>query len=179
MMPFRDGNATATFQHRVNKVIQEIHSLDNEYVLKASEIEMENYYIEQVTIQPLVLHTDHIEIEKQAGTQINVSNDPRQIIFPGDNVFVQGTNLEIAIPFEGDQTLWNLRPSSFSISGHPKIDIRHNRIILNISFPDDDANSEKLKAEIDRDITSLKKTIESLHRDVTNHIHGFFGLWLF
>ena len=48
----------------IKKVTDEIKSLENEYVLKASQTELENYYIEKVLISPLILHTDQYYIER-------------------------------------------------------------------------------------------------------------------
>ena len=58
MRPFREGDTFGTFANVVENVIAEINSLDNEYVLKASPTELEQYFIEKVLIKPLVLHED-------------------------------------------------------------------------------------------------------------------------
>jgi hypothetical protein len=56
--PFRDGDTHATFRNLIDKIVDEIKSLENEYVVKASPTELEGYYVEKVLIEPLVLHTD-------------------------------------------------------------------------------------------------------------------------
>jgi hypothetical protein len=48
--PFRDGDAHATFDNLREVTLQEIEKLDNDYVLKASPTELEQYYIEKVSI---------------------------------------------------------------------------------------------------------------------------------
>lgn len=45
MNPFSNEDTFATFRNIVDSVINEIMSLDNEYVLKASEVELEKYFI--------------------------------------------------------------------------------------------------------------------------------------
>ena len=67
--PFKDGDTFATFRNIIEKVTKEIQSLENDYVLRASQTELENYYTEKVLIQPLVLHTDQYYIENQSGTE--------------------------------------------------------------------------------------------------------------
>jgi len=167
--PFRDGDTIATFQNLLEQVIKEIQSSDNEYVLKASITELEDYYISKVIIEPLVLHNDQYYIENQTGTQIDVSHDFRRAVFPGERAIVQGTRLDIAIPFEGDPILWKIRPSTFSLSGYPEIEVRDDVIVFSIQFPDDSADHAKLRSEIDRQIRSLAGAVQNLKRDVENH----------
>ena len=49
--PFTEGDAFATFRNLVEQVKQEIHSLDNEYILKAAQTELEDYYVAKVTMR--------------------------------------------------------------------------------------------------------------------------------
>src|SRR5574340_66701 len=98
MYPFQDGDTFATFRNITEKVTGEISSLDNEYVLKASPTELEQYFVEKVQIEPLVLHSDERYIKNQAGTQIDVSNHFDRFVMPGERAIVKGTKLDIAIP---------------------------------------------------------------------------------
>ena len=59
----------------INKVIDEINSLDNDYVLKASPTELEKYFVNKVLIAPLVLRVGERYIKNQAVTEIDVSRD--------------------------------------------------------------------------------------------------------
>ena len=113
--PFRNGDTFATFRNIIEKVTKEIQSLENDYVLKASQAELEDYYVEKVLIRPLILHTDQYYIENQTGTKIDVSHDFRRAVFPGERAMVQGTRLDIAIPYEGDSVLWRIQASTFSV----------------------------------------------------------------
>ena len=75
--PFRNRDSFSAFKNHLGNTILEIQSLDNEYVLKASQTELEDYYIENVKIDPLVLHTDSHRIINLSGTQIGMSHDYR------------------------------------------------------------------------------------------------------
>jgi hypothetical protein len=169
MHPFRDGDTFATFRNLVDTVVSEINSLDNNYVLKASQSELEEHFVDKVLIEPLVLHTENRYIKNQSGTKIDIGRDFRRGLYPDEKVIVQGTKIDIAIPFEGDSDLWKIRASSFSLSGYPEIDVRNNEIIFSISFPDDSAESNRLLAEIDRNTKSLSEAVGYLKNDVTNH----------
>lgn len=169
MHPFRNGDASATFRNLVDSIVSEINSLDNNYVLKASLSELEEHFLDKVLIEPLVLHSEKRYIKNQSGTKIDVSRDFRRGLFPDEVARVQGTKIDIAIPFEGNADLWGIRASQYSLSGYPEIEVRNNEIIFSISFPDDSAQSSQLLAEIDRNTKSLSGAVENLKNDVTNH----------
>jgi len=169
MNPFRNGETFATFRNLVDSVVSEINSLDNDYVLKSSQSELEEHFVNKVLIEPLVLHSENKYIKNQSGTKIDVSRDFRRGLFPDGNVKVQGTKIDIAIPFEGNSDLWGIRASTFSLSGYPEIKVRNNEIVFSISFPDDSAQSSQLLTEIDRNTKSLSEAVDYLKRDVTNH----------
>lgn len=169
MHPFRDGDTFATFQSLVNKITEEINLLDNEYVLKASETELEQYFLSKAIINPLVIYPDKQYIKDQAGVEIDVSHDFRRAVFPGEKAIVRGTKISIAIPFEGNPLLWQIRASTFSMSHYPDIKILDNEIVFSISFPDDNAETEQLKSQIKMIIKSFEEAIGYLNNDVKKH----------
>jgi len=167
--PFTDGDTFATFGKIVKEIEEKILSLDNEYVLKASPVELEDYYVDKVTIHPLIFHADRRFIENRKGTKVDVSYDFRRDVFPGERAMVQGTRLDIAIPYEGDSWLWKVRASTYSLSGYPEIEVRSDAIVLSFSFPDDSPEPERLKSEIEREIKTLSEAVQNLNRDIENH----------
>lgn len=169
MHPFTNGDTFTTFRNLIDSVVSEINSLDNSYVLKASQSELEEHFVDKVLIEPLVLHVENRYIKNQSGTKIDISRDFRRGLFPDERITVQGTKIDIAIPFEGNSDLWKIRASTFSLSGYPEVEVRNNEIIFSISFPDDSAESNNLLAEIDRNTKSLSEAVGYLKNDVTNH----------
>lgn len=169
MHPFSEGDTYATFSNLVENVIAEINLLDNEYVLKASPTELEQYFVEKVLIKPLILHENERYIKNQIGTKIDVSHDFMRAVFPGERAVVKGTRLDIAIPFEGDPLLWRIRASTFSMGGYPDMEIRNNEVVFSVSFPDDSAEPDRLRSDIERLTKSLVDAAAYLKRDVDNH----------
>ena len=53
--PFQEDDTYSTFSNVVDKTVAEIDSLESDYVLKASPAELEQFYVDKVTITPLVL----------------------------------------------------------------------------------------------------------------------------
>ena len=167
--PFRDGDGFQTFLNIVEQTIREIEALENDYVLKASPVELEQYYVSKVTITPLTLSAKEYFVDKQEGTQIDVSHDFRRARFGNERIIVKGTALNIAIPFTGDSGLWRIRPSAYSVSGYPELAIRDGVVIFSCSFPDDSPEPERLKAEIERTVKSLGNAVANLANDVASH----------
>ncbi|WP_308387635.1 hypothetical protein [Acidithiobacillus sp. AMEEHan] len=167
--PFREGDTFATFRALLENTVREIDSLENEYVLKASPTELEDYYVSKVTVTPLSLDADNHYIKGQKGTQLDVSHHVDRVVFPGERAIVKGTTLHIAILYSGDPNLWRIRPSTFSLSGYPELEIRDDVVVFTCTFPDDSANPERLKAEIQNNIRYLADAVANLRRDVDNH----------
>ena len=123
--PFRDGDTFSTFRGHIERLTQEIRGLENSYVLRTSPTELEQYFLDKALIEPLTLHTDDYHIEDQRSIQVDARRDPNRMFFPGDTPYhIPGTQLAIAIPFEGDQLLWKIRASTWSLSGYPEINLR-------------------------------------------------------
>ncbi len=170
MNPFSKSDSYDTFLDHRKQVVDEIRSLDNEYVLKVALTELEDYYLDKVQIDPLVLHADQCYIETQEPTQIDVSRDFRRMVpHGGERAIVQGTRLEVCIPFEGDASLWKVRPSTFSTGGYPDIEIKANHVYIEFSFPDDSVDPQRLRSEIDRQVESLTDSVGYLANDVSKH----------
>jgi hypothetical protein len=167
--PFRDGDTHATFRNLTDKVVQEIASLDNEYVLKASKIELEDHFLDKSKVSPLVLHSSEYYIENREGTKIDVSRDFNRAIFPGERAQVSGTKIDIAIPYEGDPYSWRLRPSSILLSAFPELEIRDDVIIFSLRFADDTVNPVQIKSDIEKTVSNLQDTAKNLQRDIENH----------
>jgi hypothetical protein len=167
--PFHDGDTTTSFRTMIQGVVAEIKALDNEYVVKASPAELEQYYTDRVQIRPLVLYVDNLYVDDREGIDIDVTGDFRRRAYPGKPTLVRGTRLTVVIPFEGDPTLWRLRASTFSLSGYPEIAIRDGAIAFDIEFLDDAANAEKIRERIDDGTQSLAEGVGYIKTDVDSH----------
>lgn len=142
-IPFRDGDTFETFRQHTEKLVQEIDRLDDEYVLKTPQAELEDQYIKKILIRPLVLHIDAKYI-------------------------IQGT-LDLVIPYEGDLILWKLQPSHFTLSYYPDIKISSDQIVFSIGSPNDHLDKERLRENVDEIVRSLANAVQELKPDVEKH----------
>lgn len=169
MRPFRDGDTYATLRAHLEKVVAEIDSLDNDYVLKASPTELEQYFLERVTLRPLVLYVDQRQLESQAGVDLDVSGDFLRGFMPGERGMVRGTRLDVAIPFEGDPSFWRVHASTFGVSGYPDIEVRDGSVLFSVSFPDDATDPNAVRRNIDEHTNRLADAVKYLKQDIDQH----------
>ena len=171
MQPFRDGDTSATFRGIQEAISHEIDGLSNDYVLNAAPTELEEYFIGKGRIDPIVLHVDEYYVDSQSNAKIDVSHDFLRMPFAdGRPIIVSGTELRVAIPFEGDPQLWRLRASTYSRGGYPDIEIRDDRILVRKVFADDSVDADALRREISHDIQALASAVGHLEKDVQTHI---------
>jgi len=169
-LPFRDANAFAAFRMHLEQILAEIRGLDNSYVLRTSPTELEQYYLGKARFEPLVLRADAPCIGEQRSIHVNARLDPSPVVFPGDDRHhVPGTQLTIAIHFEGDPQLWKITPSRRSTSVYPEIDLRGSEAVFTHQFADNAADADRLGEEIRRKVEALKTVAEDLRRDVEEH----------
>src|SRR5262249_22947762 len=147
-MPFRDASAYGAFQNHREKVRNQIRDLQNSVVLSMAPSELEVRFLKDALIEPLVLHADQLHQLDKRTILVDGRMDPNSFLFPGDHIpHISGTLLSVAIPFEGDEELWKIQPSS-SLSGCPEIDVRGDVIVLHYEFADAAASNEGKAAEL-------------------------------
>ncbi|OHB61858.1 MAG: hypothetical protein A2Y76_14930 [Planctomycetes bacterium RBG_13_60_9] len=168
--PFEDGDARGTFRNLIDRIEAEITSLEPEYVLKASRSELEEYYKEQLYIEPLLFYPDRWHIADPKQVDIDVTHDPNRCIPRGEQAIIPGTYLQVVIPFEGDPHLWRLGPSTQYVCLHyPPIEVKDNNVILSVSFANDTANATIIKNNINVTVKQLSDTIDLLNKDIGDH----------
>ena len=64
--PFHEGHISDAFRNIMESVRREIDGLENQYVLKASPSELEDFFVKKVTLAPLQLHVDQPRYRKSS-----------------------------------------------------------------------------------------------------------------
>jgi len=55
------------------------------------------------------------------------------------------------------------------MSGYPEIEIGHDEIVFSVRFPDDSADPDRLRSDVERIVKSLADAVGYLKRDADNH----------
>lgn len=170
MIPFSNVRPHMMFVGLQDHLRREIMDLNNDYILRASATELEAHFIEKGCRTALQLHVDAVAIEDRGHTRVDVSGDFNRVHIHKDRpMHVPGTKVTIAVPFEGDQELWSVQPSTYGLSGYPDIEILPDRIRFSATFPDDTADGAALKARVERDLSTLQFAVTNLLADVELH----------
>lgn len=176
MKPFRNFDSFDFFNKETNKIIEKINSFDNEYLLKVRKEDIFDNLISEAIFEEVVLKTSEKVVSDNRTARI-----PRYDSFDRTTYMVQGSILEISIPFEGNPIFFEMRASHFSVSGYSEIGIYRNHITLNFEYLEQEAQSEQLKKKIDSAIKNLEQGVEFANNDVRQHnekIRGIISLHL-
>lgn len=167
--PFRDQDVYSLVSITTKNTLEQIAALEDDYVLKSSPTELEQYFVARATIDPLELHAEEAVIEKR--TRVKEERGRRG--FAGSRytepIMVRGTQVDIAVPYSGDPSLWQVRASVFGVSGYPEIEVREDSVVFSLTIRDGQADGNAVKKEMDRAIGALSDAVGNLRRDIEGH----------
>jgi len=147
----------------------EIQHLDRERLLKTNEDELCKYLVSKYTLEAPVLHDDKKVAHPAEDVDIDVRGRFDYAIIDDDEPhIVKGTSITIAIPFEGDGHLFHFRPSAYSLSGI-RGTVVGNEIHLRYRGLPQDMSTEKIKKDMDQDISRIKDYLQTISRDAETH----------
>jgi len=164
MQPFRNGDSFTTFRAHMQKILSEINSLDNDYVMSSSKVELEEHYISRARIEELELDVEGRYLDNKQSVQITTYDH-----FDRRPFKVPGTEIELHIPYIGDKGLFDIRASTYSLSGYPDITVNDREVIMKVSYQDSNADGEKVKRSMESDLKSIADAVKNLNSDVKGH----------
>ena len=148
-------------EHQKNQLKYEVGTYDGNRLLNTSVDDLSDYFANKYSLDVPVLQRDAI-VADQRETKVDKSHDfrygPR---FDGRPILVDGSTVEITVPFTGDGQLFSVRPTTFSMNS-PRGDICGNTLVL--QFTGVDQSSEQLKSEIEKAVTDIETHLERLRK---------------
>lgn len=161
---FGKGSLYDFLEQRKAELIKEVESYEPDYILNVSEEDFCQYLLSKYSLKPPKIYEDNIYIYSQKEVDIDVSKDPTRIIFDRSRPFyVKGTQIIIAVPFEGDAELLQYTPSTYTFN-FPRGKVVEEEIHLIYEMVEH--NAERLKQEYQRDLKEIKMYLEWVTRDV-------------
>ncbi len=170
--PLSRYDVFSVLSNHLAAVKEEIRHYDNQTLLRSSSTELETYFIGKTLLEPLTLHTDQCHSDEPISVRLDARYDRERFFFPHDDVRprqVQGTELVINIPYDGDQRLWEVRPSRFTVATYPEIDVGTDNVSFPLRFADDRADAPETKQRLDHFLHALNDTVRNLRRDIEQH----------
>lgn len=160
-------------EHQKNEMLEEIKNYNANKLLNTPIDDLAEYFKKKYWIDVPILHEDKI-VADQREVQVDVSRDPMRFIRDRSKPFhIQGTEIEIIIPFEGDAEAFNIQLSTFTLSP-PNAEIKGNTIIVRIQGVD--LTTENVKSQIDRTISDIKSYLENLRCDVEQFNDSLYSI---
>lgn len=129
---FYDGDLSATLDVQIRSVKDLVERVPRDQFLATSVDTLVENLEDQLSIDPLVLHEDKIQMEHRE-TKINVTGRFDYGSFDNQTAMADGHELRFFIPFSGESNLWKMRPNVWS-SMMPQGDIDGRRSILTLKF---------------------------------------------
>jgi hypothetical protein len=127
---FQEIPVSGWVQAALKKLPEEIEGQDPDYFLNASSTDLVAYFTDKYALDVPVLLENEIYIESEGDARIDVSGQRDRYFFddygPHD---VQGTRVEIAVPFTGDPDLFRFQPNTGTTSP-PRAKVEKRKLLL-------------------------------------------------
>ena len=162
----RKGHLSDFLAQRRSALRKEIESCEKNYILSASEEDLCRYLISKYVLEAPKIHEDKMYVYDSADIDIDVSRDPRRVIFDRSRPsYVKGTRITIAIPFEGDGGLFHYRPSTFTYSPPRGVIVGQE---VRLVYETVEHDPVRLKREHERELNEIKRYLDWVMSDVQN-----------
>lgn len=151
-------------EHQKKALADEIAQFDGNRLLNTSVADLSEYFAAKYRVDVPVLRESEIVVD-QKEVQVDVSRDPMRFIRDLSQPFyVPGAKVEISVPFDGDPEVFQIQPTTFTLSP-PIAQLRGNNLIVEIQGTD--LQAEQVKSSINRTISEIKGYLETLRRDAS------------
>ena len=104
-------------QARTESVKKRVQAIPPNTLLGASEQDLIQALVEEFRLNVPAIKEDEIHVADSGEVSVDVSRDPMRMIHDRSEPFyVPGNKTVIAVPFEGQEEFFRVRPNSFSLS---------------------------------------------------------------
>lgn len=159
---FRKADWFSVDQHQRQELMKEIESINGDRLLNTSIDDLCNYFEKKYQINVPTLLKDNI-VADQHEIKIDVSGDlSRYFSNPGQPFYMNGTAIEVTVPFEGDAEVFKIQPTSYSLNP-PQAEIRDNHLIIKIQGTD--LTADRVRNEITNTVSSIEGYLSTLRSD--------------
>lgn len=146
-------------QHQRKELAKEIDGINGDRLLNTSVDDLCDYFEKKYKVEVPALRPENI-VADQRETKIDVSGDPRRYFSnPGQPFYVNGTAVEISVPFEGGGEVFKVQPTTYTMSP-PRADIKNNNLIIKIEGTD--LTAEQVRNEVNRTIAEIEGYLVTL-----------------
>jgi hypothetical protein len=162
---FAGASIQDVIRAREERVREFVIAMDADLVLSTPELDLVDRLVDQFRIECPILRVDDRYSPGARDTRIDVTGDFRRATFGPGPHYVQGTRLDLHIPFDGDAGAFKFRPSTFSMNP-PTGSVRGNEIVVTAAAPADALDPQQIAEALDRQVGEIETNLTRLRADV-------------
>ncbi|MEZ4388884.1 MAG: hypothetical protein R3D98_15170 [Candidatus Krumholzibacteriia bacterium] len=146
-------------QNQLEALVHEIDSIDGDRLLNTSPDKLCEYFERKYEIDVPVLVDEKITVQ-QRETQIDISRDWNRNVHDRSRPhYIAGTAIDVTVPYSGDRNVFTIQPTTFTLNP-PLAEVRIGALVFTLKGVQ--LASEKVKAEIEKNITAIRENLERL-----------------
>lgn len=146
-------------KNKEQEIVKKVESENDEYISKVNQVEYLNFIENEFRMEAPILLEDQINHESTQ-TKINVPH-----MFENRTVSVDGMEIKIFVPFEGDSALFHYRASTYS-TAPPIADIRSNQLVFTFEKRISESETVDINKEFTQELNSIKKWLGFVNSDL-------------
>jgi hypothetical protein len=164
---FAGGSLHEYLGSTLSKALDEVRTTDREYILRVSEEDFCRYLIAKYRRETPVLRVDERYAEEPEEAKVDVSQDFRRGIRDRSRPhYITGSLFKIVIPFDGEGALFTYQPSTYTMNP-PLGYVEGNKLLF--AQVQTDLASDALRAEFNRNLTSIQSYLGYVKSDVAHY----------
>jgi hypothetical protein len=141
----------------------EIETYDADQLLGTSEDKLIDYFVQKYQIEAPRLDEGAITVD-QAESRLDVSRDPYRVIFDRSRPFhVTATTVRFYVPYEGDQQMFKVQPTSHKIN--PSVIEAIDDKQLTIAYTHESHDADALKSTFEGELSEIRAQLAQLEND--------------
>lgn len=151
---------------------EEVEAIDADRLLNTSVDDLAKYFEQKYRIDVPTLNTSAIVVD-QHETKVDVRHDPMRFVFDRSRpAYVEGTEIEVEIPFEGDAEVFRISPSTHDLNP-PAAAVEPDRLVFRLSGAS--LEGAAVKNRIDEALRSIEKYLTNLRSDASQFNDGLLS----
>jgi len=157
---FNKGDLSIVLRANEQKALEAVKDISPNTVLTTPEADLVDQLYEKYKAEPLQLHLEEkFSPTGVAATKFDVSRGPFRDLYEGFGpTHVDGTRYELAVPFEGEEMLFALRPNQYT-HNPPHADVRRGEVVI-VYEGMNPPNAEIIKTQLENQLTELTRWVD-------------------
>lgn len=171
---FNDAFTNDAFRAHLGKAREQIARLTPKEMDKTSRDEWIDYFVDQYTIDPLVIYSDSMEIDVQERTVKKHNPWSQHCHYEPEYYEVPGILATCVVPYSGNPCLFKVQATisiswTYDLDGLDEPDSKGiGHMHLSIEMSQDEMSAEKVRGHFSEEVGRYMRQAENIDKDVTN-----------